>query len=230
MRIVVVGLGGIGSNLVEPLCRFIAHSQNLTRSVTLIDGKSYRDHNSSRQRTPFFSNKSEVSQKWLAELFPNLEIEAKPTFIDEDNIFGLLFEDDIIFLGCDNHATRKLISDYSVTLNNIVLISGGNELYDGNVQIYWKKDGRDITRPLTWQHPEIENPQDKNPSEMSCEELAQKGETQLLAVNMIVATLMLNAFTLYLLKGDIPYNEIYFDIATGNVRPVRNGKIIGEQV
>lgn len=222
MRVVIIGLGGIGSNLAEPLCRILAYKYS-DASVILIDGKAYRDHNLERQKAVAFANKAEVSQSWLSKLFTNLTIEPKPTFIDEDNIFGYIFNDDIVFLCCDNHATRKLVSDYAETLDNIFLISGGNDFYDGNVQIYCRKNGKDLTRPLTWRHPEIDNPKDKNPSELSCEELAQKGEPQLLAVNMTAATLMLNIFTLHLLKNILPYNEIYFDIATGNVRPVQEG-------
>lgn len=227
MRIVIIGLGGIGSNLAEPLCRMLAHrsKDRFSGQVILIDGKAYREHNTERQRAVSLANKAEVSQAWLSKLFPNLSVEPKSVFIDEDNIFGLIFEGDVLFLGCDNHATRKLVSDYVATLNDALLISGGNELYDGNVQIFWRKAGKNMTQPLTWRHPEIDRPQDRNPSELSCEELAQKGEPQLLTVNMTVATLMLNIFTLYLLKNEVPYNEIYFDIQSGNVRPIKDGRI-----
>lgn len=225
MRAVIIGLGGIGSNLAEPLCRLLAYSgkNHFSGSVVLIDGKAYRAYNAERQRAMSLANKAEVSKSWLLKTFPELSIEAKPVFVDEDNIFGLIFDSDIIFLGCDNHSTRKLMSDYVGTLDNALLISGGNELHDGNIQIFWRKDCKEITQPLIWRHPEIMQPQDRNPSELSCDELAQKGEPQLLSVNLTVASLMLNAFTLYLLTGDIPYNELYFDIKTGNVRPVKDG-------
>lgn len=227
MRMVVIGLGGIGSNLVEPLCRMLAHAEKnrFSGQVVLIDGKAYREHNTERQKAVSFANKAEVSCSWLAKLFPNLIIEPKPVFVDDDNIFGLIFEGDAVLMGCDNHATRKLVSDHIATLENALLISGGNELYDGNIQIFWRKNGKNMTQPLIWRHPEIDKPQDRNPSELSCEELAQKGEPQLLAVNMTVATLMLNAFTLYWLKEDVSYNEMYFDIQSGNVRPIRDGVV-----
>lgn len=222
-RAVVIGLGGIGSNLVEPLCRILAYSdkEDSPKRVILTDGKAYKERNRERQRFSVLANKADVQRDLLTPLFPELNIESKASFIDENNILVFIKEDDVVFLGCDNHATRKLVSHHVSTLDNVMLISGGNELYDGNVQIYLRADGKDITPSLTFQHPEIETPADRNPAQLSCEELAKAGETQLLTVNSMVAILMLNIFTLRLLKGSIPYYEIYFDINTGNVRPVR---------
>ncbi len=222
MRAVLIGLGGIGSNLVEPLCRTMAYSNSpqVAKRVILIDGKAFREHNLERQRVTSFANKAEAMQKAMSPLFPALKIEAKPCFVDSENVFVLIREGDTVFLGCDNHATRKLVNDHVLSLENCLLISGGNDLYDGNVQIFWRHKGKHKTPPLTWHHPEIENPKDRNPAELSCEEAAKAGETQILAVNMTAATLILNAYTMWLQDQTIPYHEIYFDLKTGNVRSV----------
>lgn len=224
-RVVIVGLGGIGSNLVEPLCRFVSFSQKeqVPKRVILIDGKAYKERNRERQKFSALANKAETTKEWLSPISPDLVIEAKPCFVDKNNILALVREDDIVFLGCDNHSTRKLISDHIASLENALLISGGNELYDGNIQVYERKNGEDSTPPLTFQHPEIEEPADRNPSELSCEELAKAGEPQLLPVNLTVATLMLNAFTAWV-GGFLSYYEIYFDLKTGNLRLVRQRK------
>ena len=42
-----------------------------------------------------------------------------------------------------------------------------------------------------------------------------------MAVNFAIASLMLNAYTLYLEKGELPYTEVYADIKTGNMRAVK---------
>lgn len=223
-RIAIVGLGGIGSNLVEPLCRVLAYSnsdnEKIPKRVILIDGKAYKEHNRERQKFSALANKAETTKEWLEPMFTELNIESKPVFVNSDNILALIREGDVIFLGCDNHATRNLVSGHVASLDNALLISGGNELYDGNVQIYERSGGKDITPSLTFQHPEIESPIDRNPAELSCEELAKAGEPQLLVVNLTVATLMLNAFITWL-NGFGSYYEIYFDLRTGNVRPVR---------
>ena len=221
-RVVIVGLGGIGSNLAEPLCRVLAYTDNekSPKRVILIDGKAYKERNRERQKFSALANKAETTKEWLEPMFTELSIEAKPSFVDSNNILALIREGDVVFLGCDNHATRNLVSGHVASLDNALLISGGNELYDGNVQIYERRDGKDITPSLTLQHPEIENPSDRNPAELSCEELAKAGDLQLLAVNLTIATLMLNAFIAWL-NDFSPYYEMYFDLRTGNMRPVR---------
>lgn len=223
MRAVLIGLGGIGTHLVEPLCRTLAFSQSerAPKRVILVDGDGYEEPNRSRQKFTSAANKAHATQEWLAPLFPEITIEAKSHFVDAMNVFLFCREGDAVFLAVDNHATRKLLSDHLSTLSNGLLISGGNEEYDGNIQIYARVDGKDITPPLTWQHPEIEFPKDRNPAELSCTERAQQGAPQILSVNFTIASLMLNAYTLWLERGAVPYGEAYFDLRIGNVRAVK---------
>ena len=231
MRHVIIGLGGIGSHLVEPLCRFIALSQEQKqdRCVILVDGDAYEEKNRVRQKFETFGNKAEVTRQWLLPLFPELTIEARARFIDVENIHLFIKDGDHIFMSVDNHATRKLVSEHVETLENTLLISGGNELTDGNVQIFERYKGANILPPLTTFHPEIAEPTDQNPAELSCEELTQRPSgRQLIAVNFTIAALMLNAYTLRSMSPEIeqkkrqmPYIEKYFDLLTGNVRAVK---------
>lgn len=222
MRVVLIGLGGIGSHLAEPMSRILAYTEHSALNhIILIDGDSYKKENRTRQRFEFSSNKAQATKDKLTVLFPELKIEAKPLFITDDNIYIFIREGDVVLLAVDNHATRKLVSNHVGTLENVLLISGGNDLHDGNIQVYERKNGEDIHTPLTKFHPEIETPQDKNPSELTCEEVAQTGSPQLLTVNFMIAGLLLNAFTLWIQDGKIPYNEQYFDLRTGNIRSVK---------
>jgi hypothetical protein len=104
-----------------------------------------------------------------------------------------------------------ITSKYCNNLNDVTLISGGNEFTDGNVQIYVRKGGKDLTPDLCAYHPEIANPDDKLPEEMSCEELANS-EPQLYFTNVWVATLMCAAFYNVVIKNSIGASEIYFDM------------------
>ena len=104
-----------------------------------------------------------------------------------------------------------IVSNYSNNLTDVTLISGGNDLIDGNVQIYIRQNGSDITPDLCSYHPEIANPDDKLPEEMSCEELALS-EPQLYFTNLGVATIMCWAFYNVVVKGEYEKSEVYFDI------------------
>ncbi len=103
-----------------------------------------------------------------------------------------------------------MLHRYASTLKNVVLISGGNELTDGNVQLYVRREGVDLTPKLTDYHPEIENPTDKSPDEMSCQEL-EESSPQLLFTNMSVATLMCQVFYNFM-QGNVKFSEVYFDM------------------
>lgn len=224
MRAVIIGLGGIGTHLAEPLCRILTYSKNelAPKRVLLIDGDKYENKNRERQRYIVAANKAEASRELLQPLFPELEIEAKTNYIDAENIFLFVREGDVVFLAVDNHATRNVLATHAQTLQNVIIFSGGNEEYDGNIQVYERKDGKDLTPPLTWLHPEIESPKDKNPAELGCDEIIQSGGTQILATNNMAASLLLAAYTIWLKKGSLPYHEVYFDLSTGNVRPVKH--------
>ena len=194
MNIKIIGIGGIGSILSGRLCRFLNYSQpDISSVITLIDGDYYENKNHERQEFTTLGNKAEVKAKELGLRFSNLILERIDEYVNKDTISRVIKEDDIIFLCVDNHKTRKVVSQYCGTLNNIILISGGNDLIDGNVQIYIRRGGIDKTPDLCAYHPEIANPDDKSPEEMSCEELA-KSEPQLYFANLSVATIMCWAY------------------------------------
>ena len=106
-----------------------------------------------------------------------------------------------------------ILNNYCKQLENVTLISGGNDFEDGNVQIYIRKGGQDVTPDLCTYHPEIANPDDKLPEEMGCEELAQS-EPQLYFTILYVATLMCCAFYNVVVKEQYERSEVYFDIRT----------------
>lgn len=221
-EIKVVGLGGIGSWLVSPLCRYLqeAYPQGIVR-VTLIDGDSYQKKNENRQEFSVYGNKAEVKAEELKVKYPRLSIKAKPQYVTRENAFHYVREGDVVFACPDNHATRKILSDHCQTLANVVLISGGNGYTTHSVQVYVRREGVDITPPLTHLHPEIASPADRNPADMSCEELAQSGEPQLIFTNVKTAVEMLGAFWVTEQNKDaMLYREQHGDVEKGNTRSI----------
>lgn len=215
----IIGIGGIGTNLSDNLCRFLNYSPDIGYSkVTLVDGDDFETKNKERQVFTSFGNKATAKVVELLDKFKNIELHQVPQFVTEENIDTIISEEDIIMLCVDNHKTRKLISDYVSKLKNATLISGGNEYVDGNVQVFIRKEGQNITPSLTDYHPEISNPQDKSPHEMSCEEL-EKVAPQLIFTNSTVANIMCWVFWNYLQNCDFSKSEVYFDIAKMSVDP-----------
>jgi hypothetical protein len=141
------------------------------------------------------------------------------------NVYRLLGERDIVFLAVDNHATRRSVSNRCRKVHDIVLISGGNDGIEhgrngtfGNVMIYERVAGRDITHPLTRFHPEIAKPRDKRPDEIGCLALAHSSP-QLLFTNLAVAAAMLGTFYVWL-TGRRHYEELFLDLMSGKMQSV----------
>ena len=216
MEISIIGLGGIGSVLVNTISRFLNSNENLKPiTIKLVDGDDYEYKNISRQEFYNYGNKANVKKRELSNRFQNIDYLDFQMFLDENNISEIVTENSIVFVSVDNHKTRRLVSNYAKKLNNVIVISGGNELTDGNVQIFIRKGGENVTPSLTDYHPEIENPLDKSPDEMSCEELSH-AEPQLYFTNFMVAGHMCSAFYNIIERNNYKISEVYFDILSMN--------------
>jgi molybdopterin/thiamine biosynthesis adenylyltransferase len=218
LEIKAIGIGGIGCALLPFLCRYLQYSGEPAR-VTLIDGDRFERGNAARQAFSGLGNKAEVKAGELAREYEAVAFRSRPEYVTEDNVARLIGEGEVVFLMVDNHASRLLVSRHVSTLVDLSLISGGNDYEDGNVQVYIRQAGLDLTPSLARYHPEIAAPQDRNPAALSCEELMAAGAPQLLFANLMVASLMLNAF--YALRqGGLNYSEVYLDIVQNASRAV----------
>jgi len=211
LNLKIIGLGGIGSILCDKVARFLNHKNDITSKITLVDGDTYEMKNLERQSFFRLGNKASVQFEDLIERFSKIEFEEIPHYVDAESVASIIKDGDVILLCVDNHKTRKIVSDYTQKLGNVILISGGNDLLDGNVQIHIRKEGKNLTPTLVDYHPEIDNPEDRLPTEMSCEELSQS-EPQLFFVNLGVATIMCWALYNTIIKGDCNISEVYFDM------------------
>ena len=228
----VIGLGGIGSYLIEPLSRFLSYEEG-SAEITLIDGDSYEEKNSGRQKFTCAGNKAEVTRSDLKHFFPRIRYRSKPEYITEENVISLIRENDIVFACVDNHATRKIISDRCDELENVVLISGGNDYTSGNVIVYVREHDEEITKSPTSLYPNsIGKPQDINPGDQ--ENVDQDGcmvnmeeKPQLIITNNDVASKMLGCYYLWL-EGKLNFNEVHVDVLTQRSRPIPDN--MGEEV
>lgn len=225
-RIVVVGLGGIGGALLQPLALF-SHSCGVSVRLVLVDGDDFEPGNSERQVFQSLGNKAEVKAAETASLLGDSSVTVVPVadYITPKNVGNIIKAGDTVFLCVDNHPTRKLVSEHWETLTDVVLLSGGNEGVNpprergtyGNVQVAVRAKGENLTVPITRYHPEITRTKEKMPHEQGCGELV-KSTPQILFTNFAVASAMLNAF-FALLCDRLHYQEVKVDILDARMLP-----------
>ena len=221
IEIKLVGVGGIGTSLLPFLARYLQHRRGSKSRITLVDGDSFERSNETRQEFPRLGNKAAVKAEELAPQFTRVSFRSIPAFVSPENITGVIVENDVVLLAVDNFATRRLVSRHCQTLGDVALISGGNEFTDGNVQVYVRRGGADLTHPLTHLHPEIADPEDLLPTDEGCERLIATSAPQLLFTNLAVGSAMLSAFYALLESGEPSFDELYLDIPTGRHVPIR---------
>jgi len=202
-NIYMIGLGGIGSQLCEPICRYINYLENRDcYKLILIDGDAYEESNQTRQYISKFDidgNKAEIQKKKMQTILPQLEIESKAIYINKRNMkdwFDVSVDNNIFLVGVDNNKTRNQIQKICNTLKNVLLLSGGNEYIDGDVQIFARKNNIDLTPPIWKYNKNILKPTDKSPDEVGCDELVES-VPQLIFTNGMVANCMSMAFYKY---------------------------------
>lgn len=229
-RVVMIGLGGIGSILARYLVLFLASLPEEFR-VLLADGDDFEPGNAYRMDVPSFQNKAVAMDAELNLRFgrEGLVIRSRSQYLNPDTKDDLIREGDFVLLCVDNHATRKLASDRLGELDDGVLISAGNDGVGegergtyGNVQIYARRDGQIVAgAPLDRFHPEIAHPEDISPDEMDCMELAVQGAPQLLPINLAMASAMLSAVVRFLMppESETMYDEICLDILDASMVP-----------
>ncbi len=211
-RIVLVGCGGIGSQLLPPLVRYLASRPEPRAVLVLVDGDVFEAKNLARQacsKSDLGSNKAEA----LAQIArtAGLACQAIPTFIDETNVRQIVREADTVLLAVDNHRARALVDDHLRSLDEATLISGGNDETDGNVQLVRRRDGRSLDGHLVEIHPEIGQAAEHEEAEGDgCQVLAAE-RPQLLVTNLLVASAMLACLWQISERGSVPYSEVYLD-------------------
>jgi molybdopterin/thiamine biosynthesis adenylyltransferase len=214
-RIYLIGLGGIGSNLIRPLSQLLSYTHSPSGfELTLIDGDKVEAKNLERQ---FFEegdigrNKAEVfAQK--ARL-PGVYIDCMTHYVSKDNVGATIKDGCIVILAVDNNQTRNIVQEHCISLRDVVLINGGNEDWDGDVTIYHKFGGEEILPPIWEGQPGIRNPSDLHPSEHCTQKYVSA--PQLLCTNFAVASNILAILTPILKKNVILWRQLFFDIRWG---------------
>jgi molybdopterin/thiamine biosynthesis adenylyltransferase len=224
-KVKIIGSGGIGSYLIEPLARYLSYTGD-NIELTVIDGDVYEEQNKERQQFSRFGNKAEVTISDIRSKFSRINFKAQPIYVNKSNVIGLIRENDEVFLCVDNHHTRNTVSKRCEELDNVLLISGGNDFTDGDVFIFSRKDGKDgkkYNKTMTELIPKIAKPEDINPSDLNDED--RQGcqreaviNPQLLFTNLSIASSMCNCYYAYT-QGKLNCERVCIDIITQCSRP-----------
>jgi hypothetical protein len=222
----LIGAGGTGAAIFAPLLRLLAnHHQSDTFRLYVHDGKTLDASKLDRQlfsQSAVGQNKAEAIARQY-ETNPEVVI-AVPHYLGADHMSGIE-TDSTILIAADNWRVRQYIEAHVSTLRDATVINGGNELYDGSVQLWLRRKGRNVTPPMSQGHPEILE-LDEDMTELSCQQIAELpsgGQTML--ANLASALAMLNALRISWdydaapRKTKLDWNEAYFDLSTFSMRP-----------
>jgi molybdopterin/thiamine biosynthesis adenylyltransferase len=215
-RVAVIGCGGIGSWLLGPLLRFLA-AEDFKGEIKLWDGDRYSPANKLRQEfqaAALNQNKAEAQAENYRRQYPGLNLVSRNAYVAGNNVREAVRERTLIFVCVDNHPARVLVDQAAANLRNVCVLSAGNEKLDGNVCVTLRRAGKPLTASFLERHPEAVRMRRGDRSELSCEELAAAGDTQLLVTNFTAATAALAAFQALWapVRKRLPPQEIYFDL------------------
>jgi hypothetical protein len=225
-RYVLVGLGGIGGLVLRLLVPFL-HSLGKRATVLAVDGDSFEERNRGRMAFGRSGPKAEVLAEEMAPTYGDrVTLLPVPHYVTARNVSALIVEGDVVFCQPDNHRTRRIVERRCARLPDVALFSGGNDDVVqgktgtfGNVQVYLRARGHNVTNPLSRFHPEIARPADQLPTTRGCAATAASAP-QLLFTNAAVAAALLGAFYAWRC-GALAYEEAYLDILVGRTVPVR---------
>lgn len=213
---IMIGCGGTGSHLLEPLSLLLSYHENGCDSITIVDGDRYEDDNKTRQL--FDPNQvNENKARAMAARFSHLNLEAVPSYMGREAFQSWIsqFSQDqnILVVPCvDNLKTRHEILEVLTQRRNVVYLSPGNNLSDGSTVLYVKQNGVERQVHPFERYQNLRNPDDFIPGGggLGCAEKAVS-TPQLITANKLAATMSLNLVQ-NLLDGKPVPEAIVFDL------------------
>jgi len=216
-RIVVVGVGGTGSWLVNYLSLFIyslQETQKKSIDLLLIDDDIVTETNLYRQnfaKHDIGKNKAEL----LASRYGNvrgIEIKYLTSRIEtKERLISLLNSTHStipILIGCiDNNKGRRIFHEVFNSINNLIWIDAGNEQISGQVIVGVKSNGSVITPPVTELYPSILDDKSDPPKTQSCGQIGIENLTkssQYFSTNLTAANIIFNF--IYLIVLGLEFN------------------------
>ena len=107
-RVLVVGCGGLGGHIIDQLARIGVGS------LRVVDGDVFESSNMNRQllsQVPLLGmSKAVAAAQHIAQVNPDVQVEASAEFLTESNVFSFLRGCDAVLDGLDNIPSRKILA------------------------------------------------------------------------------------------------------------------------
>ena len=137
-RVLVVGLGGLGS----PVSMYLAAAG--VGTIGLVDFDRVDESNLQRQilygQADIGRPKLEVALERLRGINPLISLRPHPIKLSSENALDLFRDYDLVVDGSDNFPTRYLVNDASV-LVGIPCVYGSIFRFEGQVSVFWGREG-----------------------------------------------------------------------------------------
>lgn len=214
-----IGAGGTGTHLIAPILAYLeSHHQGQDWNYVIVDGDNFDTRNLARQLfDPGYvaTNKAEA----MAMMYNRYPVTAYPNFIGKDELATMMQDGDTVLICADNHSIRALVEERAMELNDVTVINAGNELHDGNVQLFVRQNGENKTPRLSFLHPEIKYIGSEDRAPMTCQQAAAlPGGGQLILANQQAASWMLAAlWRFHEGSWTTGWTELQFDLAKNEV-------------
>jgi molybdopterin/thiamine biosynthesis adenylyltransferase len=231
----IIGAGGIGTYLLEPLIRFLAYSKKAEADpdvLYVVDGDIVEVKNMARQHTlaSVGQNKAEVlCSRARGIVGDDLTMRAIPHYysLEKQNLpchKEWLTNGITVFVCVDNDKTRVLIEKALCKLDDATMVVGGNSFDKGQAQLFVRRDKKNVTPRISELAPEIleEDAEDLFPDDLDCLEAAVSSP-QLVFANSAVANAMHGLWYAMTLNAtpETSVNEIQVNVGLASARQAR---------
>ena len=133
-RVLVIGAGGLGS----PALLYLAAAGVGTLGIAEFD--EVDESNLQRQvihgQSDVGRSKAESARESILEVNPLVDVVLHDERLENDNVFGIFENYDLIVDGTDNFATRYLVNDAAVLLGK-PYVWGSIYRFDGQASVFW---------------------------------------------------------------------------------------------
>lgn len=243
VKIVMIGAGGTGGHIAPHLYRLLYALERPAQFI-VCDGDIVEEKNLVRQNfteADLGQNKARVVAERYSNVF-GLETSYVPDFIESAEKLEQLVEprawntghhvydeksmhyvpeyisEIVILIGAvDNNRSRQLCHEVFLRSKELVYIDSGNGEYTGQVVCGIRRNGKTIYQPVGTLYPDMAQPDDLFPSEVSCAE-ASVSAPQTIVANLMAATAVVTMIYNILVVGSSTVQQATFSTKTVNIR------------